>query len=93
MLKKVDDYNEIAEHVGGDRVRLMMQVGAYYWSQHAVEDLASFRKLIRHEYVECIASRILNSKEYEFGKEIQISCVDKSGDTLNETVEFYIVWG
>lgn len=87
MLKKIENYNEMAEIVGGEKLELRMVFE--YGLSDEVKSYKEFSKYIRDEFIDEIAKPILEYKGYEFHKEYVIERKTKWGDVVKEVVTFF----
>ena len=88
MIKKINTFNEVAELIGNRKAELKVKIG--FSSSVLVEDVKSFKKYIKSEYIDCIADAILSCDTFNFDTATEISVINVFGDTLTETVEFFI---
>lgn len=88
MIKKIEDYNEIAEIVGGAKMELHFRDQMAFGSQ-IIWNYKLFSGFIRHEYLDSVAKAILNG-DYEFEKESKIMVQDHTGFTFDVAVAFEI---
>lgn len=91
LIKKVEVYNEVAEHVNGRTAELRVLIGDFAVLSETVGDWKHFRSYVTDMYIGCVAEKILEGKEYDFNKPVTVTCVDKFGDELHETIEF-VLW-
>lgn len=88
LIKKIDTYNEIAELIGADKMEIRVNIG--FSVSEKVKDSKSFAKFIKDEYIDEVADAILRCSDYTFDNTVDLSVVDRFGDTLNEKIEFYV---
>lgn len=93
MFKKVETYNEMSKLLGvrfGSEAKLVMVDRSVVNTYYQAEDFKGFKKLIKEEYINCCAEKILNCKDYEFNAPITFETVDSFGSTLSMEIEFYV---
>ena len=95
MLKKVDTYNEMSEMLGvrfGRKVELTMYdtTMSPITYHYTAEDVKSFRKLIKSEYIDRCAKAILEYKDYEFNTPVTLETIDAFGSKQTMLVEFTV---
>lgn len=88
MIKKVEAYNEVANVMGTEKAVLKFEYG-FGWGKE-VEDLASFKKYMKDEFIKEMVDAIMNFKEYEFDKDFEISFEDRFGKSYAEEISFYL---
>lgn len=88
MIKRVNEYNELAAKVGEFELELRVKIG--FSMYETVKETRSFAKFIRDEYIEEMAKAILGCKDYDFDETTTLTIVDRYGDELRENVEFYL---
>ena len=88
MIKKIEDYNEIAEIVGGAKMELHFrdQMGCGYQKVMSYKQFSGF---ICREYLDSVAKAILNG-DYEFDKASKFIVQDHTGFTFDVAVAFEI---
>ena len=91
MIKKIDNYNEVADAIGGMKMELRFTEG--YSLSRKVNDYKSFKKYLKAIYINEAVTAIINYNEYEFNKQIELNFTSYN-DELKESVEFSVcsVW-
>ena len=63
MFKKIEGYNQIAEIMGTDKIYLGFNINA---SDERFTNLKDLKKWVNEEFIEELASVVLNFDQYEF---------------------------
>lgn len=90
MLKKIEAYNEVTEHLTIDRACLCFedQIGPVVCNREYITDYNSFALFIRANYIKEMAKAILSFDRYEFGERFGITNVYDLAGEIKATVTF-----
>lgn len=90
IIKKVEEFNEIAEQIGYRKITLHFIIGAGYY-EIPFEDIKSLKKNIKWHIVEPLAKAMIECEDYELNKKVEFEVVDMWGDTIKDCARF-AVW-
>ncbi len=85
MFKKIETYNEIAEMVKTEKLRIYVNIGHFH--SIGFSDFNSFKKYIRNEYIREVEEAILKYDGYAFEVEHKFNITMWDGYKITETVE------
>ena len=83
MFKKIENYNEIAEMVNTEKLRIHVTVG---YETNCFDDFKSFRKFTKREYANGLVKILTEYQEFTFGEtqKLAFTCY---GCEITEDVE------
>ena len=82
MFKKIENYNEVAEMVKTEKLRICVYIG--HRCEGSFEDLKAFKRFLKIEYIEEAMEAILNYGEYKFDEEVELKFQDRFGCELTK---------
>lgn len=87
MIKKIDAYNEVAEILGRDTIKLHCTIG--YGYEIPFDDFKSLKKNLNWHLIAPLAKAIIEFDGYELNKETEFKITDEWGTDIIEKVEFW----